>query len=181
MSDTTNEELALQLAVSAVKEGWDQRQVEEVLRIAKQFYYFLAPIPAKLVVFPTGEVTDLNTGKPTGTPITQGGTMQLHDNEEFTLSVSETDSKGVALQDTLTWSENSNGQVVTLQVAADTQSAVIVANLPGSAVVTVTDGTLSATEAVDVVPGTVAKINISEGAVSTQAPTGGTTTPPASA
>lgn len=52
--------------------------------------------------------------------------------------------------------------------AGDTQSALLVAGLPGSTVVTVTDGALSATLAVDVVPSGVATITITPGAVETQ-------------
>ena len=67
--------------------------------------------------------------------------MQLHDNEQFTLTVQAADSKGVPLQDTITWSVDDEA-VATLTVSADTQSATVVAGLPGSAVVTVSDGTV---------------------------------------
>ncbi len=44
-----------------------------------------------------------------------------------------------------------------------TYSATIVAGTVGSAVITVSDGTLSATEAIDVVAGPVATVTIGEG------------------
>jgi hypothetical protein len=93
--------------------------------------------------------------------------MQIHDTEQFTLTLEAQDSKGFAVADTLTWTVD-NPAVVSLQVSSDTMSATIVAGAPGSAVVTITDGTLTATEAVDVVPGAVAKLVLTEGPVTPQ-------------
>jgi hypothetical protein len=89
-------------------------------------------------------------------------TVQLHDNEKVDLTVTEADAKGVALMDTLIWT-TSDPAVATVTVSADTMTGTVVAGVPGSCVVTVTDGALSATEAIDVVPGTVATISIGEG------------------
>lgn len=93
--------------------------------------------------------------------------MQLHDTEQFTLTLEAQDSKGFAVADTLTWTVD-DPNVVSLQVSSDTMSATILAGAPGSAVVTITDGTLTATEAVDVVPGAVAKLVLTEGPVTSQ-------------
>lgn len=115
-----------------------------------------------------GVVRDQTSGTPSGTPITGGTTMQIHDNEQFTLAAVAADAKGFAVVDALTWSVDDD-TVVTLVVADDGQSVTVVAGNPGSAVVTVTDGTLSATEAVDVVAGDVALITLTEGPVTPQA------------
>jgi len=115
-----------------------------------------------------GQVVDEATGLPTGT--TNGGTaMQIHDNEQFTLTAVTEDAKGFPTTDPLTWSVD-NADAVSLVVSDDTQSCTVVAGNPGSAVVTVTDGTLTATEAVDVVPAGTALITLSEGPVSEQPP-----------
>lgn len=95
--------------------------------------------------------------------------MQLHDDEQITLTVAVTDAKGVPIADdplntadNLTWAFD-NGEVATLQISDDTRSATVVAGLPGSGTGTVTLGELSATFAVDVVPGDAALVSISEG------------------
>lgn len=114
-----------------------------------------------------GPITDQQSGLPTGTPTTQGGTVQLHDNEQFDLTVDTKDAKGFETPDQVTWTVDDE-TVATVVVSDDTRTATIVAGNPGSAVVTVTDGTLTATEAVDVVPGGTALISLTEGPVTTQ-------------
>lgn len=101
-----------------------------------------------------------------GDPTVQGkaAPMQLHDNEQVVLTVSETDAKGVAIStDTLSWT-SSDETIATVTVdPTTTYSATIVAGTVGSATITVSDGTLSATEAIDVIAGPVAAISIGEG------------------
>ena len=71
---------------------------------------------------------------------------------------SPSDSKGFPTSDTLTWS-SADDTVVSLQPSADTLSCLVVAGVPGlGVVVTVTDGTISATDSFDVVPGGVATL-----------------------
>lgn len=94
--------------------------------------------------------------------------MQIHDNEQFTLAAVAADAKGFAVADALTWTVD-DSTVASLIVADDGQSVTVVAGNPGSAIVTVTDGTLTATEAVDVVAGDVALITLTEGPVTPQA------------
>jgi hypothetical protein len=133
-----------------------------VLSTATIFLTWLEkPSFIKIVV---GAIIDQKSKKPTGTIYGGQGVMQLHDNEQVDLTVTETDAKGVSLQDTLTWtSDDTAGTIVTLKVSTDTQTCTVVAGTPGSAVVTVTDGTLSATLAVDVIPGAATAITITPG------------------
>lgn len=107
-------------------------------------------------------------GSTTGRTI-GGSPMQLHDDEQVTLSVAVADAKGAAIaddpsrtDDNLEWTVDDEN-VATLQVSADTRACTVVAGQPGSTVVTVKLGDLTATEAVDVVPGDAALITISEG------------------
>ena len=92
-----------------------------------------------------------------------GGAVQLTDTQQVTLSVEPEDSKGFPTSDTLTWS-SSDDTVVSLQPSADTLSCLCVAGNPGAAVtVTVTDGTISASDNFDVVPSGTASLVITEG------------------
>ena len=92
-----------------------------------------------------------------------GDTVQLTDTQQVTLAVEPEDSKGDATSDTLTWS-SADSTVVSLQPSADTLSALVVAGNPGlGVVVTVTDGTVSASESFDVVAGAAASLVITPG------------------
>lgn len=166
--DATAQRLqALEFAVTLHSPSFNGT-TDQVLSTATGLFDWLVG-PAFLDIL-AGVIVDQTTGKPTGTTHA-GGTMQLHDNEQCQLTVSEADAKGVALKDTLTWAIADN-TVAKLTVAGDTQSALLVAGVPGSTVVTVTDGTLSATMAVDVVPGAVATISVAAGTPAVQpAPT----------
>ena len=107
---------------------------------------------------------------PRQTTITAGGKVQIKDSEQFSISVEVDDSKGFAVSgDALTYT-TSDPAVVSLQPSADGFSCLIVGGNPGSAVVTVSDGTICATEAVDVVPGDAATFKITEGAAEPQPP-----------
>ena len=99
-----------------------------------------------------------------------GGKVQLTDTQQVLLTVQPEDSKGYPTSDTLTWS-SADDTVVSLQPSADTLSCLVVAGVPGlGVVVTVTDGTISATDSFDVVPGGVATLQISEGTPEEQPP-----------
>jgi hypothetical protein len=132
---------------------------ERVYELAESYYSWING-PATLTIV-VGEVTNHDTGDVVLVTY-QGDVMQLVDNQQVALTVVETDSKGVALQDTLTWTID-NETVATLDISTDTQTCTVVAGITGSATVTVTDGTLSATLAVDVIPGTATAISITPG------------------
>lgn len=103
----------------------------------------------------------------------QGETVQLTDTQQVTLTVQPVDSKGFPTSDSLTWT-SADESVISLQPAADGMSCLCVAGDPGlGVVVTVTDGTISATESFDVVPGGVATLQIGEGTPEEQPPAGG--------
>jgi len=136
-----------------------------VLDTAERFLTWLRG-PAHMTLI-AGPITNQTTGLPTGTT-PEGDTVQLHDDEQFDLSVDTKDAKGFETQDVIDWSVDDES-VATLTVSDDGRSATVVAGNPGSAVVTVSDGVLSATEAVDVVAAGTATITLVEGAVSKQA------------
>jgi hypothetical protein len=131
----------------------------EVLGTADVLYRWLTrPVTLTLAA---GPAVNQTTGQPTTTP-TGVPQMQLHDNEQVDLSVTTADAKGFATADSLTWM-SSDESVATVTVSADSKTGTVVAGNPGSAVITVSDGTLSATEAIDVVPAGTATISIAEG------------------
>lgn len=79
------------------------------------------------------------------------------------------DSKGFAVADAITVSEDSGGAVVALVTNPD-GSAVLTAVAPGAAQVTWTDGVLSFSDTVNVTPGDAATIVVGAPTITDQAP-----------
>jgi hypothetical protein len=127
---------------------------------------------ARLVI--TADPVTYTQGNPAISQATsfRGGRVQLTDTQQVTLTVEARDSKGFDTSDTLTWT-SSDDTVVSLQPSADTLSCLCVAGNPGlGCVITVTDGTISGTDSIDVTPGGVASLVISEGTPEEQPPAG---------
>lgn len=116
-----------------------------------------------------GPIRDQTTGAPTGTPTPEGASMQLHDNEKVTYTADTEDAKGIDTAEQVEWTID-NGDVASLNVSGDTRTCEVVAGVPGSATLTATIPALglSATEAIDVVPGGTATIRLEAGEVSEQ-------------
>jgi len=115
-----------------------------------------------------GTVLNQDTGQPTGT-ILKGTPMQLHDDEQVDLTVAVASAKGSPIADDpnttgddLDWTSD-DGAIASLAVSPDTRTCTVIAGVTGSTVVTVTLGELSATLAVDIIPGDAAVITIGEG------------------
>jgi hypothetical protein len=161
-------EVAL-LAAASVYEGQPSPDPGAVLAAASRF---LAWVTSARLTLTTAPLT-WEQGSPsisTPTQYTAGGKVQLTDTQQVVLSVEPEDSKGQATSDTLTWS-SSDTTVISLQPAADTLSCLCVAGVPGTGVtVTVTDGTLSASDNFDVVAGAAASLVITEGTPEAQPP-----------
>lgn len=137
------------------------RDLADLLDAADVFYGWLtSPVTLTLTA---GPAVDQTTGQPTTTP-TGVPQMQLHDNEQVDLTVDTRDAKGFETPADITWT-SSDETVVTITGAddGDSKTATAVAGNPGSAVITVSDGNLSATVAIDVVPAGTATISIGEG------------------
>jgi hypothetical protein len=115
-----------------------------------------------MVALVTYEQADPTKGTPTVR--TPGGAVQLHDTQQVSYTVQATDTKGqpVTESDSLTWS-SSDESVFTVNVDPGNMSATVVAGVVGSAVLTVSDGTRQATDAIDVIPGDIAAINLTAG------------------
>lgn len=88
--------------------------------------------------------------------------MQLKDSQQVTYTITGLDAKGYEVSGEDFSASVDNESVVAVTDNGNTFLAV--AGQPGSAIITFTDGTLTATEAVDVVPGDVATIQIQPGA-----------------
>ncbi len=174
MRDLTNErEAALTAAVTvsaACFTGGPEADRELLATATGIFDWLVGPVALYVAI---GEVLDQGTKEPTGTP-TGGNAMQLHDTEQVDLTVSVSDVKGATVgddpgttTDDLTWTID-NPTAASLTVSPDTRTCTVIAGTVGSGVITVTLGELSATLAVDVIPGAASKIEISEGAPTPQ-------------
>jgi hypothetical protein len=134
---------------------------EQVIGYANSFLGWLSG--ARLVI--SADPLTYRQGNPAISQSTQfiGGAVQLTDIQQCELSVLPEDSKNQPTSDTLTWS-SSDDTVISLQPSEDTLSCLCVAGVPGAGVVvTVTDGTISASDNFDVVPSGVASLVITEG------------------
>ena len=89
--------------------------------------------------------------------------VTLTDAQEITYTCEPLDSKGIEVSDTLTWSSDDGGAVVTLTPSADTLSCLFAAVAPGTANISVTDGTLSGADVITVTPGSVASLVLTPG------------------
>lgn len=89
--------------------------------------------------------------------------LSMNDGQMDTISSSPQDAKGFATTDALTWSVD-DGSVCSIMAAADGLSCAVSALKPGSCVVTATDGTLSQSVAITIVPAAPASLNLSTGA-----------------
>lgn len=117
-----------------------------------------------------GPIQDQATGLPTGSPHPEGDNpMQLHDNEKVTYTADTEDAKGIDTVETIEWTIDNTG-VATINVSDDTRTCEVVAGVPGSAILTANIPALglSATEAIDVVPGGTATITLVPGDVTEQ-------------
>jgi hypothetical protein len=156
---------ALRAAVAITRPG---SHPDVVIAVADRLEAWLLEPPAHLVLTPS-PLTFTQGAPGPGVPTRhhhQGVNMAvtLTDNQQVTYTVEAEDSKGFEVSDTLAWSEDSAGAVITLTVAADGLSALAAAVAPGSATVTVTDGTLSGSDLVTVTTGEVAQIILTPGA-----------------
>lgn len=170
---TAARELALAHAVALYTSDWSGGPgADSSLRATATAIYAWLVGPAALFLT-LGPVRDQQTGQPTGNN-PKGSPMQLHDTEQVDLSVAVADVKGAPISDdSATTSDDLNWTVddetvATLNVSGDTRTATVVAGTVGSTVITVSLGELSATLAVDVIPGAAAKVSISEGAPTEQ-------------
>jgi hypothetical protein len=98
------------------------------------------------------------------TPVTNA--VSMTDIQQVTLTVMAEDSKGQPVADAgLTWSVD-NGDVVSLQPSADGTSCLCVAGIPGTANVTVSDGSsppLTASEALTVTSSAATQLVVTAG------------------
>lgn len=166
--------LAMSQALDLHTQGWSDLvqggnpgAADAALRATARTIYgwYTGPVALYLTI---GTVTQQGTGQPTGT-VLKGTPMQLHDDEQVDLTVAVASAKGSPVPDDptttgddLTWTVDDD-VVATLAISDDTRTCTVRAGVTGSTVVTVSLGELSATLAVDVIPGDAAVITISEG------------------
>lgn len=181
-ADTSDDRhLALAYAARLMQAKFDESgNVEatagEMIATATSIYNWLVG-PASMFLT-IGPILKQGTREPTGRE-PGGSPMQLRDNEENDLSVTVASAKGNVIgdqpgtQDDLSWTVEGDDGVVELIVSEDTRTCTVRAVDLGSATVRVEIGEVFATVAVDVVPGEVALVTVSEGTPRKQAPAEG--------
>jgi hypothetical protein len=138
----------------------------KILADAAQFATWLESRPDHLRLTPA-QTTYQQPGFPGPAVPTQTGdngmSVTMTDAQQVSYSVEPEDSKGIAVSDTLTWSSDDGGAVVTVTPSADTLSCVFAAVAPGTANISVTDGTLTDVDVITVVAGGVATLVLTPG------------------
>jgi hypothetical protein len=141
-------------------------------RLAEELLAWLTKRPARLVLRPAPRTfAEGNPALSVPTRFTGDGmSVTMTDDQQVTYAVQAEDDKGAAVSDSLTWTADDNGAVLTVTPAADGMSASFAAVAPGTATITVTDGTLSASDLITVTAGAVASLVLTPGAPSAEAP-----------
>ena len=139
---------------------------ERVLETAGQFTRWLTERPCRLRLRPA-PFTFQQPGYPGPAVPTQigdhGMSVTMTDSEQVEYVCEPEDSKSQPVSDTLTWTSDDNGAVVTLTPSTDTLSCTFAAVDPGTANITVTDGTISGTDVITVTAGSVASLVLTLG------------------
>lgn len=142
----------------------------DMLAGAEQILAWLGKKPHRLVLTPAPFT--FAEGRPgPGVPtkyLGDGMSVTMKDDQQVTYSVEAEDDRGFAVADSLTWSADDGGAVLTVTPSADGMSAVFAAVAPGTATITATDGTLSASDLITVTTGDVASLVLTPGAPEAQ-------------
>jgi hypothetical protein len=159
---------AMAFAVDLHRVDFDPGDAREVCETANVIFRWLVPLTYHFTFRP---VADQESGQPTGN--TFGGTMsQLHADEYVTGDIIARDSHGNAVSDDPTTDADNidwelaegGGDVVTLTVNADSRGFRLDPVAPGSTVLTATietsRGPREVTQAIDVIPGDIASLEI---------------------
>lgn len=135
----------------------------ETIALADQFVPWIGR--GDLVLSVSSLTYEQGSSKSSPTILTHEGAVPvatMTDTQQFTASIKAEDAKGFAEADTLTWSADDAGAVVTLQPSDDTMSCLIVAVAPGTSNYSVTDGTITKAGVANVTPGAVADFELDE-------------------
>lgn len=156
----------VRLTALQIVTNWFERQGaalewEQVLQLARDTVAYLTG--PSVVCIRVGLVTNQTTGEVVNPqPQPPGDAMaQLHDDEQVTVSIVALDAKGYQVNSVDFSASIDNDQVASVTDLGN--DFLIVAELPGSATITFTDGTLTANLAVDVVPGDIATVQVQVG------------------
>lgn len=159
-------EVALSAAVDYLRAA-GHTNPDELVNCARAAYRFLNPVMRLYLT--RGDITDQATGAVANPP--EGELPMatvLKDSEQVDFTVEADDAKGyptvdpsaitAAIDDTTVASVSQNGATIT-----------VVAGAPGNAVLSVSDGTITVTEAINVTPGDVAAFKLTPGTPTAQA------------
>jgi len=166
--DATVREQALSHAQAWLGELNPRPSVETLLNEAEKFAEFLAGSALAVIEIRVGLIREQADGSVADVQPAEGDPMQLRDTQQVTYTLAGKDAKGFDVDGEQFMAASSDETVVTVTQDGDTFTAV--AGSPGSAVVTFTEAVsgLNATEAIDVVPGNLATIDVVAGDVTEQ-------------
>jgi hypothetical protein len=161
-------EVGLALAVELFSSGRDDYVLlsdpSPVIHVAGEFANWLLARPQNLKLRPAPFTFPEAGGPGVPTRIGENGmSVTMTDAQQVDYTCEPEDSKGVEVSDTLTWSSDDGGAVLTVTPSADGLSCTFAAVAPGSATITVTDGTLSGSDLITVTPGAVASLVLTPG------------------
>lgn len=149
--------------------------VQLLLDDAERVYKWLAhgdESPTHLIIF--SGVPYEQGSFPASEEMEESVSITLTDTQQVDLNVQPTDSKGYPTDDpNLQWSVDDENVVSIQQDPNDPKHITLVAGAPGSATVSVTDGTNNGAEAVVVTSGQAAALQLVAGTPTEQAPAGG--------
>jgi hypothetical protein len=155
----------LRLAVDLWEDRLSTELIADVERTALTFARILTARPARLVLRPAPFTFAQGPPGP-GIPTRfTGGTMSvtMTDAQAVTYAVEPEDSEGFQVADTITWSSDDAGAVLTVTPAEDGLSCAFAAVAPGTATITASDGTLSGSDLITVTTGAVAALVLTPG------------------
>lgn len=163
---------ALRLAVALyAPRHQDDFTGSDILHAADEFLKWLTADGAAARLTLDGPLISPQAHPSRTTPATRKGpdmAVTMSDTDQATYTVSETDSKGFPVSgDAITWKEDSGGAVVT----TDGTSGIFVAVAPGTVQITATDGTLSASDTINVTAGGAASLVLGSPTVTPATPT----------
>jgi hypothetical protein len=156
----------LRLAVDLYADRRSTDLMGQVTEAAREFAFILLGRPASLALGDPS-ITEAATGRPVSlhrTGVNMAVTITDTQIADYSGQVAEKDTKGFPVSDALTWAEDSAGAVVSGDGAGK-----FTAVAPGTANITVSDGTLTASDAITVDAGAAASLLLGAPVVTEQA------------
>lgn len=149
------------LLAAAVTAGPGAAPADVIRQAGAYLAWFAAPLHDAALRTSRDTYRQASAGPARITTYTPGGAVQLHDDEQVLITLVPRDAKGYTVTDDQVTYTPADPAVISCR--PDGLSCLMVAGQPGSTTVAITDGTITYTWAADVVPGTAATFQVTEG------------------